>query len=111
MWMIFRYVAYLCVGALTIQFFFHRHNAVNMNEFINLAYILDRNTPANIHPPRTQLIPLPRGGYPVFNKYPIYVVDFQAKERERIQEEERQYLLRKYDRIIGKNIDSLQAKR
>lgn len=71
---------------------------MNINEVIELTYILHRDTPSEIHPPRTQLIPLPRGTYPVFNKYPTYVVNFQAKERERIMREEEEYLRKQYAR-------------
>lgn len=33
--------------------------------------------------------PLPIGEYPIFNKFPKYIVDFQQIERERISEENR----------------------
>ena len=36
---------------------------------------------------------LPGGAaYPIFNKFPTFVVDFQVKERERIRQEELEYL-------------------
>ena len=38
------------------------------------------------------LVPLTRGTYPVFNKYPKFIVDYQVQERERIRQEELDYL-------------------
>jgi hypothetical protein len=32
------------------------------------------------------------GQYPIFNKYPTFVVDFQLQERERIRQEEMDFL-------------------
>ena len=36
--------------------------------------------------------PLTKGTYPVFNKYPKFIVDYQVQERERIRKEEIDYL-------------------
>jgi len=41
-------------------------------------------------------VPLTKGTYPVFNRYPKFIVDYQVQERERIRQEELQYLRERY---------------
>lgn len=58
------------------------------------AYQLMSSTPADIHP-RTLLSdfkPLTKGQYPVFNHYPEFTVEYQNQEKERIQQQEQEYL-------------------
>ena len=43
--------------------------------------------------------PLPQGQYPVFDGYPRFVVDYLVEERERIREDELQYLQEKQEAI------------
>lgn len=43
-----------------------------------------------------QFVPLTKGTYPVFNRYPQFIVDYQVQERERIRQEELQYLRERY---------------
>eukprot|EP00698_Gefionella_okellyi_P005649 TRINITY_DN15121_c0_g1_i1.p1 TRINITY_DN15121_c0_g1~~TRINITY_DN15121_c0_g1_i1.p1 ORF type:complete len:1344 (+),score=328.15 TRINITY_DN15121_c0_g1_i1:78-4109(+) len=91
-------VIYFRKRLLTVQsvddcvYFFRRQNPMEIGDVISLAYRLQRDTPPDVGPPIVELIPLPRSAYPVFNKYPTYVVDYQAKERERIRLEEEEYL-------------------
>ena len=51
-------------------------------------------TPDDIHPQwmMEEYIPLTKGQYPVFNKYPKFIVDYQVQERERIRQEETEYI-------------------
>ena len=51
-------------------------------------------TPDDSHPQRMmeEYIPLTKGQYPVFNKYPKFIVDYQVQERERIRQEETEYI-------------------
>ena len=49
---------------------------------IKEAYRLDEATPRDLHP-STKLqpfTPLTQGQYPVFNKYPKFIVDYQVSE-------------------------------
>jgi hypothetical protein len=41
--------------------------------------------------------PIPTGDYPVFNKYPEFIVNYKIKMREKIKEEEEEYLRKRYD--------------
>lgn len=36
--------------------------------------------------------PLTRGQYPVFNKYPKFIVDYQIQEKEKLRQEEMNYI-------------------
>ena len=46
--------------------------------------------------------------YPIFNKYPKFIVDYQTKERERIRHEELDYLRERFtfffSLVFGKNL-------
>lgn len=46
--------------------------------------------------PRAELVPLPVDAYPVFNKYPEFIVNHQAAERDRIMREEQDMLEKRY---------------
>ena len=61
---------------------------------IQEAYHLQKTTPTELHPERMlgPFEPLTKGTYPVFNKYPKFIVDYQVQERERIRREEIDYL-------------------
>ncbi|XP_075776285.1 TBC1 domain family member 31 isoform X2 [Pelodiscus sinensis] len=79
---------------VTSQYFFHHRNNLDINVVIKEAYHLMEATPADIHPKRMldDFIPLTKGQYPVFNKYPKFIVDYQTQERERIRQDEIEYL-------------------
>ena len=61
-----------------MQFFFHHRNAVDVGAVIKDAYRLYDSTPDDIHPKRmiAEFIPLTKGQYPIFDKYPKFVVDY-----------------------------------
>lgn len=81
-----------------LKYFFHNRNSVDLNAIIRETYHLMECTPEN---DETQSVmecfnPLPKGmAYPVFNKYPEFIVDYQAKEREKIKQDEIEYLREK----------------
>ncbi|XP_035678691.1 TBC1 domain family member 31-like [Branchiostoma floridae] len=83
-----------CTDVSDFEYFFHHRNAIDIGAVIREAYRLQDTTPEDIHPRRVmeEFQPLTRGQYPIFNKYPTFIVDYQVKERERIREEELQYL-------------------
>ena len=62
------------------QYFFHNRNAVEVGTVIREAYRLQDSTPAEVNPKRMlePFIPLTRGQYPIFNKYPKFIVDYQV---------------------------------
>ncbi|XP_048579144.1 TBC1 domain family member 31-like [Nematostella vectensis] len=83
-----------CTEKQDFEYFFHNRNAVDVGMVVREAYRLQDTTPADIHPKRMldAFVPLTKGQYPVFNKYPKFVVDYQVQERERIRQEELEYL-------------------
>ncbi|XP_009074935.1 PREDICTED: TBC1 domain family member 31, partial [Acanthisitta chloris] len=83
-----------CSQAADFEYFFHHRNNLDINVVIKEAYRLTEATPLDIHPQRMldDFMPLTKGQYPVFNKYPQFIVDYQAQERERIRQEEIEYL-------------------
>ncbi|KAE8599593.1 hypothetical protein XENTR_v10017246 [Xenopus tropicalis] len=76
------------------EYFFHHRNNLDIGNMIREAYHLMDTSPAEIHPRRllSDFEPLTRGQYPIFNKYPKFIVDYQGQERERIRQEEIEYL-------------------
>ena len=65
---------------LRLQYFFHNRNAVEVGSVIREAYRLQDSTPAEVNPKRMlqPFSPLTRAQYPIFNKYPKFVVDYQV---------------------------------
>lgn len=61
---------------------------------IKEAYRFMSSTPADLHPSTmlSDFTPLTSGQYPVFNKYPEFIVEYQSRERERIRLQEMEYL-------------------
>ncbi|XP_025965905.2 TBC1 domain family member 31 isoform X2 [Dromaius novaehollandiae] len=83
-----------CNQTEDFEYFFHHRNNLDINVVIKEAYHLMESTPVDIHPQRMldDFIPLTKGQYPVFNKYPKFIVDYQTQERERIRQDEIEYL-------------------
>uniref|UniRef100_A0A4W5KA77 TBC1 domain family member 31 n=1 Tax=Hucho hucho TaxID=62062 RepID=A0A4W5KA77_9TELE len=84
----------LCSHKEDFEYFFHHRNNLDVSSVIKETYRLMESTPADIHP-RNMLDdfqPLTRGQYPVFNKYPTCIVEYQSQERERIRQQEVDYL-------------------
>ncbi|NXU83623.1 TBC31 protein, partial [Xiphorhynchus elegans] len=83
-----------CNQAADFEYFFHHRNNLDITAVIKEAYRLMEATPLDIHPQRMleDFIPLTKGQYPVFNKYPKFIVDYQAQERDRIRQDEIEYL-------------------
>ncbi|XP_029447827.1 TBC1 domain family member 31 isoform X2 [Rhinatrema bivittatum] len=95
---------------ITSQYFFHHRNTLDINAIIKEAYHLMEVTPADIHPKHLleDFVPLTKGQYPIFNKYPKFIVDFQNQERERIRQEELEYLR---ERQLAHEIEAETQKR
>ncbi|XP_062521814.1 TBC1 domain family member 31-like isoform X2 [Corticium candelabrum] len=75
-------------------YFFHHRNAVDVDAVIQEIYHLQETTPSALKPERVidSFQPLTKGQYPIFNKYPKFVVDYQVKERDRLRREEMTFL-------------------
>ena len=67
---------------------------MDIGTVVKEANLLQQTTPTEIHPEHLldPFVPLSRGTYPVFNKYPKFIVDYQVQERQRIRMEELEYL-------------------
>ena len=66
-----------------------------MGAVIAEAYRISMTTPKNIDPIKIldEFQPIAVGEtYPIYNKYPKFIVDYQSKERERIRKEELEYI-------------------
>uniref|UniRef100_A0A8D2ASR3 TBC1 domain family member 31 n=1 Tax=Sciurus vulgaris TaxID=55149 RepID=A0A8D2ASR3_SCIVU len=76
------------------EYFFHHRNNLDINVVIREVYHLMETTPANIHPDSmlNVFVALTKGQYPIFNQYPKFIVDYQTQERERIRNDELDYL-------------------
>ncbi|XP_059527772.1 TBC1 domain family member 31 isoform X7 [Myotis daubentonii] len=76
------------------EYFFHHRNNLDISVVIREVYHLMDTTPADIHPERvlSGFAALTKGQYPVFNQYPKFIVDYQTQERERIRNDELDYL-------------------
>ena len=70
------------------------HERINRNDFATLCSVLGVSPVQGVVFEETFLGPLARPvdylHHPVFNRYPKFVVDFQAQEHARVQEEERE---------------------
>lgn len=76
------------------KYFFHHRNPISVQTIVNEAYRLSEVTPVDIDPKRMieSFQPLTRGQYPVFNKYPKFIVDYQIQEKEKLRQEEMNYI-------------------
>nr|KAF6426921.1 TBC1 domain family member 31 [Molossus molossus] len=76
------------------EYFFHHRNNLDISVVIREVYHLMDTTPADIHPEKMldAFVALTKGQYPVFNQYPKFIVDYQTQERERIRNDELDYL-------------------
>lgn len=89
-----RKVLMQCTAKEDFEYFVHHRNACDISAVIQEAYHLQNTTPSDIDPGKMleEFKPLTKGQYPVFNKYPKFIVDYQVQERERIRQEELEYL-------------------
>jgi len=62
------------------QYYFHHQNALSVGQLVNEAYHIMDSTPADIHPQNVleDFSPLTKGQYPIFNKFPKFIVDYQV---------------------------------
>ncbi|CAG5135897.1 unnamed protein product [Candidula unifasciata] len=78
-----------CTQVEDFQFFYHHQNALSIRQILTKAYSLMETSPVE---KLNTFEPLTKGNYPVFNKYPKSIVDYQVQERERIRQEELEFL-------------------
>ncbi|KNC48509.1 WD repeat-containing protein 67 [Thecamonas trahens ATCC 50062] len=71
-----------------LEFFLTHHNAVNLNAVLQAAYGLVGRAPAGPDAGAPFVALPPGAAYPIFNAYPHFVVNYQAKEHARIAADE-----------------------
>ncbi len=97
-----------------IQNFFSNPLAIQVFEMIELAYRYSEKCPKEFifskqHGFIKSYQPIPRGVYPVFNRYPEFVVNYKQQMREKIQKEEEEYMRqRKVQFDLSRLQDDLQ---
>lgn len=76
------------------EYFFRRRNAVTLNQVIVQAYTIQDATPSRFAPASflSAFSACPVGEYPVFNKYPEFIVNYQSKMKDKIRQEENEYI-------------------
>uniref|UniRef100_A0A672S9N9 TBC1 domain family member 31 n=1 Tax=Sinocyclocheilus grahami TaxID=75366 RepID=A0A672S9N9_SINGR len=84
----------LCTDKKDFEYFFHHQNSLDISAMLKETYRLLDSTPADIQPSSvlSDFEPLTQGQYPIFNKYPTFIVEYQSQERERIRQQEVEYL-------------------
>ncbi|KAI8810836.1 hypothetical protein BJ742DRAFT_675406 [Cladochytrium replicatum] len=77
-----------------IKKFYQRKNAMKLDRFLHRTYLIREKTP-DVMSPSSYLRPFKpvlRGAYPIFDQYPSFIVNYQAKLRERIRKDEEDYI-------------------
>ncbi|KAJ3121971.1 TBC1 domain member 31 [Nowakowskiella sp. JEL0407] len=94
-----------------IKSFYMHSNALQLEEIFQIATKLNSTTPPKLHPATfyQPFQPIISGNYPIFNKFPVYIVDYQNKVRERIRRDEEEYIKkRKSTHHVNKLAQELQ---
>ncbi|KAL2919956.1 hypothetical protein HK105_200022 [Polyrhizophydium stewartii] len=76
------------------KYFFCRRNASNLTRILKEAYRLQSVTPTSLAPSTflAPFTPCLRGEYPIFNKYPEFIVNYQSQMRDKIRSDEAEYV-------------------
>ncbi|PAA53477.1 hypothetical protein BOX15_Mlig017365g1 [Macrostomum lignano] len=76
------------------ELYYRQPGCLGARDLVKQARQLRTRTPPEICPCRLLPAFAPLGGpqYPLFNRYPVFIVDYQVRERDRLREEERRYL-------------------
>ncbi|KAJ3209747.1 TBC1 domain member 31 [Dinochytrium kinnereticum] len=76
------------------KYFFTRRNPVSVDSVLIDAYRLHDRTPEKLSPTTrfAPFEPVLAGQYPIFNKFPEFIVNYQSKMKERIRVDEEDYL-------------------
>ena len=76
------------------KYFFRHRNPVSVHHLISEAHKMMQTTPADIDPCKILrgFEPLPKSTYPVFNKRPRFISDYQVLEKSKILKQEIDYL-------------------
>jgi hypothetical protein len=77
-----------------IKYFYRHRNPVSVQHLLNEAFKMQKSTPSDIDPCKLlrSFEPLTKGTYPVFNKQPRFISDYQILEKSKILKQEIEYL-------------------
>ena len=77
-----------------VKYFFHHRNPLSVGHLLAEARKMHKLTPSGIDPCKllSSFEPLTKGSYPVFNKRPKFISDYQAIEKNKILAQEVNYL-------------------
>ena len=83
-----------CNSIEALDMFLGQKNSVPAMRIISEAYRIKHATPSQLCPIKNlnPFKPLSSTTYPVFDMYPVFIVDYQKRERQRIRDEEMLYL-------------------
>jgi Rab-GTPase-TBC domain len=89
-------------------FFFQKRNATNTNNLIMKAYEIKQKTPTTLDPSTflKSFNPCLPGEYPIFNQYPQFIVNHQMKMKNKIREDEEEFIQKRL--VIGVNLGNWQ---
>jgi WD40 repeat protein len=76
------------------KYFFRHRNPVSVSHLLNESFKMNKTTPADLDPCKllANFEPLSKGTYPVFNKRPRFISDYQIIEKTKILQQEINYL-------------------
>ncbi|KAJ3099085.1 TBC1 domain member 31, partial [Phlyctochytrium bullatum] len=76
------------------QYFFSHRNPISVDKVLMETYKIHDRTPDNISPSSflKPFEPILLGQYPIFNKFPEFIVNYQSKMKERIRQDEEDYI-------------------
>ncbi|KAJ1562116.1 TBC1 domain member 31, partial [Nowakowskiella sp. JEL0078] len=92
------------------KFYVHQ-NALNLSDLMDIARKLKRGTPKILCPSTyfEKFTPLTTGNYPIFNQFPTFIVDYERKVKEKIRQDEDDYLRkRKSTHAVNRLADELE---
>ena len=95
-----------------LKSFSQQNAACDIKKVVQLAYLVAETTPSQLKPRVPKFKSLVKGHYPVFNKYPEHIVNYQKKLRERIKLEEEELIKKKIiSAELAKYTETLQQDR
>ncbi|KAF0301827.1 TBC1 domain family member 31 [Amphibalanus amphitrite] len=103
-----------CKSADDVTYYFRNQNVVSVRHVMRRAYSVHENTPDELHARHymDKFEPIGPNAYPVFNKYPTFIVNHQLEERERISREHQTFLEERGAAVeLAKELQDNRAKR
>lgn len=99
-----------CSSKDGLDVFLRQKNTISANKILKAAYKMKQATPSQLCPIALlpSYSPLTTPTYPVFDNFPVFVIDYQKRERERIRDDELIYL---QNRQASMELEQLRERR